>query len=363
MHRALVPVWLAVAIVSLASATAVAGDEPGRGEGKLILFASAEGYSLDSDYGPYDDTDGVLTADIVGSWSRGRFRVFGELLVSTEEQEMERLQLGWQLAPETFAWLGRFHQPSSVWNSLYHHGQYLQPSITRPAIEDWEDDGGILPQHVEGLLFETRRPLGSGDSHGFVLAAAGGIGPILTRNGLEPYEVFSSRTHDRRPAFGLRLMYLPDFTDDDGVGIVASHAEIGLDEIGNVAQSDHVDLDAYGVFVSWTSGPWQARGTVYRIRAGYDAPDPGSDQFWAGYVQVSRELGGEFTLLARYEDSDGASDSRYVRYFPDFVEERAVVNLRWDFSVRQALAVELASSKAREGRFRELRVQWSAAFQ
>ena len=361
MRGRLLPACLLVLTVVLPIRPAHANDHA-HGEGELVLFASAEGRTSDSDQEIYRDDEGVLTADVLGSWSKGRFRVFGELLLSTDEQELERLQLGWQLAPETFVWVGRFHQPSSVWNSFHHHGQYLQPSISRPVIEDWEDEGGILPQHVEGLFFERRHPLGSEARHGVVVAASAGIGPVLGPEGLEPYEVFSSRSYDRRPAVAMRLMYLPSFADDDGIGILASHTEIGLQDTPEQAGGDHVDLDVYGAYLTWTAGPWQTQAALYRIRAGFYPPSGGGEAFWAGYAQLRRELGAGLSLLARYEDSDGAGDSRYVALFPDFVEQRTVVDLRWDFATRHALSLEAATNHAREGQFNELRLQWSAAF-
>lgn len=33
--------------------------------------------------------------------------------------------------------IGRIHTPVSIWNSTYHHGQYLQTSITRPIIVEY----------------------------------------------------------------------------------------------------------------------------------------------------------------------------------------------------------------------------------
>jgi hypothetical protein len=364
MRGRLAPVCAWVSLAWLAAGPAAGSEqEHSHGEGKLVLFASAEGFILDGDSDTYDDEDGILTADVLGSWSLGRLRVLGELLLSTEEQEMERLQLGWQLAPDTFLWAGRFHQPASVWNSFHHHGQYLQPSITRPVIDDWEDEGGILPQHVEGFLFETRRPIGAGDGHGFMLAASAGIGPNLTEQGLEPYELFSSRSGDRHPAVGFRFMFLPTFVDDDGIGIVASHTEVGVHEGVGLPAADHLDLDVLGAYLVWTSGPWQTQATLYRVKAAYDEPATGSDEFWAGYLQARRELGSGLSALVRYDGSDGASRSRYVLLFDDFVAQRVVLDLRWDFAASQALSFEYANSLAREGRFNEFRLQWSAAFQ
>ena len=80
-----------------------------------------------------------LQADALLSLQKGPFKLFGEYLLSDHEGDLERFQLGWQLSGDTVIWIGRFHQPTSVWNHDHHHGQYLQTSITRPAIDEWED--------------------------------------------------------------------------------------------------------------------------------------------------------------------------------------------------------------------------------
>jgi len=344
-----------------AQASAEKHDGPGDGgRGDIVFFASAEVKAFRSDDPADDSNDLNVAGDVLGSWSAGKFRALGELLLSTEEQELERLQVGWQVRPEVFLWLGRFHQPASAWNAEYHHGQYLQPSITRPSIEEWEDDGGILPQHLEGLLLEARLPLGKG--RGMSLAAAAGVGPVLTAGRLGPLEIFKPRSVDRRPAFSLRAVFLPDFADEDGIGVLASHSEIGLEEASYFGPANHVDLGVVGLFVTWGRAPWQFASTLYAVRAEFDGQAGGSDDFLAGYAQLRWQPGSRFSVLGRYEGSADTGQSAYLALFPDFVRERAVLDLRWDFAGRNAISVEFASSKARPSDYRELRVQWSAAF-
>src|SRR5262252_557191 len=100
-------------------------EKPGN---ELVLFLSAEAHHIDTPV-PLNtlNEDAWFSADIVLALTRDRFRLFGEYLWSTEE---------------------------------HHHGRYLQTSITRPAIERWEDENGIIPQHIAGVLFDSRFPLG-----------------------------------------------------------------------------------------------------------------------------------------------------------------------------------------------------------
>jgi hypothetical protein len=49
---------------------------------------------------------------------------------------------------------GKFHTPFGYWNNAYHHGALIQPTIQRPNIVRFEDEGGFLPVHQVGLLLD-----------------------------------------------------------------------------------------------------------------------------------------------------------------------------------------------------------------
>ena len=65
--------------------------------------------------------------------------------------------------------------------------------------------------------------------------------------------------------------------------------------------------------------------------------------------------------LFRRADSAGASDSTYLRLLEQFARNRYLGGLRWDFTDRQALTVQLTDSHMLNGRFKDVRLQWSAA--
>ncbi|MGH8134710.1 MAG: hypothetical protein ACRER4_00045 [Steroidobacteraceae bacterium] len=347
---------------ALLAATASAGehDQHGNsGQGELVFFPFVDAETFDSDDPIYDTSELDLSVDVLGSWGAGRIRVLGELLLSTEEQDLERFQVGWEALPNTYLWLGRFHQPASVWNTRHHHGPYLQSSITRPAIELWEDEGGVLPQHLVGLLAETRRPMG--ETGGVSLAAGIGVGPALKTGSLEPLEAFEFHNFENRRSWSLRANWLPDFTGDDGIGLIASHSQIDIREANYPGPADRVDLDVAGLFVAWTHDPWRLDAALYAMRADFVGEGSADDNFTAGYLQLRRELGKKFSILGRFEDSADTSESRYLALFSDFTSQRTVLDFRWDFMRQQAITVEVATSQARDSDFRELRLQWSAA--
>jgi hypothetical protein len=136
--------------LSIVCSPTIRAQEPSH---DVVYFVSADAtrYSeARSDY--IDDIEFTPTVDVIYSRASGHFRMFGELLATDEEEELERFQLGWQLSDDTRFWLGRFHHSGTYWNTQHHHGQFLQTSITRPAIDEFEDTGGVLPMNVTGLL-------------------------------------------------------------------------------------------------------------------------------------------------------------------------------------------------------------------
>jgi len=347
-------------LISLLCTCPVSAESPTPPQGEVLVFASAEAFGFDDSKLQDNSLDGVLSADVLASWTSGRFRVLGELFLSTDEQELERLQVGWEIVPETQLWLGRFHQPGSFWNTRKHHGQYLQTSITRPAIEDWEDDSGVLPQHVEGLLLESRLELGP--SHGLTMSASFGAGPMLQDGRLEPDDLLDPRSGKRGASYGLQLTFLPDYSGSDEIGLVASHAEVMPGDAVRPYGADHVDLSVAGLFADFSRGPWRALSTVYWVRGEFaGTPDGPDDSFVSGYFQLQRRFGGNFTGLARLEASSGADRSAYVAQFHDFVERRSVLALRWDFARRHALTLEWADTDTLLDQYHEYRLQWSAA--
>lgn len=345
----LASVWVAVA--------ARADDQPQRAE--LLVFGSAEARGFE-DQPPLHSDDLLLTADFLGNWNSGRWHALAEVLLSTEEQEIERLQFGWEPVADTFLWIGRFHQPGSVWNTREHHGQYLQPSITRPSIEDWEDGGGVLPQHIEGLLFETRRPL-RGD-RAFALSTGVGISARLNDGALDPMDVLDPHRGSRKMSYSLQAALLPDFASDDSIGLVASHNELALAPAPGPAGSGQVNLSVLGAFLDLGRGPWQLTATAYAVEARFaGAIQAPPDRFDAGYLQLQRRFDTRLTLLARIEATRGTGNSPYLALLSGWIKQRLVADLRWDFAPRQALAIEVADSDAPAGDFREVRIQWSAA--
>lgn len=336
----------------------------GHPSSEFVLFASAEGHSFSSPASANElNEDANAIGDAVFAINRGRFRLFGEFQLSNQEHDLERMQVGMEIAPDTVVWVGRFHQPASAWNTEHHHGRYLQTAITRPSSELWEDEQGIIPQHISGLYVDSRRPFGT--RAGIQLSMGAGLGTTIQDTGLQEFDFLNPHTDGRRLSLSGRIAYLPDYVGTSVFGLLLAHNDMPVkdSQTAVLLQATDVQQNLYGAFVDWNRGPWQLHSALYDVAM--DLYDPGgsrAESFVAGYAQLERQLPHRFTAYAREENSSRASRSVYVQTnHPDFQLRRATLGLRWDFRRRQALTVEYTHGHSVRADQDAFRLQWSAA--
>jgi hypothetical protein len=313
------------------------------------------------------DADPWIDADVVFGVTEHQFRVFGEYYITPDERDLERFQMGFEFVPETVLWLGRFHQPASAWNTEHHHGQYLQTDITRPYIERWEDEQGIIPQHITGALFESRQSIGKDGA----IQISGGVGaaPALTKSSMEPIDLIGSNPGRHPLSVTARLAYLPEYVGASSVGLLFGHDDLtasGAHPLPSL-RSSQADLTIYGVYTDWNKEPWRFVGATYYVDVKLNQAAR-NESFISGYLQVERQLPGRFTVFGRLEESARMQESSYVALFDDhdgdieIALHRQALGLRWDYARRQALTLELAHVISLNQRSDEVRAQWSAAF-
>ncbi len=86
------------------------------------------------------------------------FSFLSESVVEFEQSgtnviDIERLMLKYEASNLLNIAVGRGHTAIGYWNRTFHHGAWLQTTIDRPALFEFEDDGGILPSHFVGIEF------------------------------------------------------------------------------------------------------------------------------------------------------------------------------------------------------------------
>ncbi|MGH9792338.1 MAG: hypothetical protein ACRD5W_14105, partial [Candidatus Acidiferrales bacterium] len=75
---------------------------------------------------------------------------------------------------------GRYHTPINYWNTAYHHGLWLQSTVSRPEMTQF--GGNFIPVHFIGLLAEGSIPSG-GVGLNYNVGLGNGRGEIISRGG------------------------------------------------------------------------------------------------------------------------------------------------------------------------------------
>jgi len=65
--------------------------------------------------------------------------------------DIERYQMLYSLSDYLNIWAGRGHTAIGYYNTAYHHSTWLQTTVDRPLLFQFEDRGGILPVHMVGV--------------------------------------------------------------------------------------------------------------------------------------------------------------------------------------------------------------------
>jgi hypothetical protein len=336
------------------------------GQHDLLLFLSAgPTYNEVTPEQSPDGSDFAAAADVVYSYTFKRFRFLGEYVATTHESELERFKFGWQTGEDTTGWIGRFHSPSRYWNAIYHHGQYLQTSITRPLIEQFEDDGGVLPTHITGFMFDTSSNLKR--ESGLQTVFSFGAAPVIGENALEPFDLLEPDS-DHGAAVDLRLAFLPDMLGDNQVGIILSWADLKVDENLTAEQLGLLRVEQYtiGAYLDWRWEDWRILTSVAYVDNQDELQTQTlKDDFVSGYIQAELNFHQNWILYGRLEESSGSEDSLYLTLFPNTIADRQVLGLRFDFAKLQALTLEVSRTieftgeDTQSDRFGQALLQWS----
>jgi hypothetical protein len=94
--------------------------------------------------------------------------------------EVERLIVRYDLNDRFKLSFGRYHTPINYWNTAFHHGSWLQTTISRPEMTQF--GGSFIPVHFIGSLAEGSLPA-SGLNLNYDLGVGNGRGSVISRGG------------------------------------------------------------------------------------------------------------------------------------------------------------------------------------
>lgn len=359
-----------VGLTGLAAAFILASSQVVRADSQhdMLVFLSAQQFEKFSASDPgLEDSDLGGTADFLYTFNSDNFRFLAEYIWTDTESEMERLQGAWVIDDNTMLWLGRFHAISNYWTTEYHHGQYMQTSISRPGLEEWEDESGPMPSHITGAWFEHQFSIKTQSAINFGLTA--GLAPKFEGQELLPFDVLDPTSgHDL--GVSTRIAYRPDVLSTNQVGLTIAYNDIAVESESNpnLADMDAIRQVTIGLFTNWRWNEWALSSNLmyFDIELQYLSGDV-NDDFMLGYVQAEYEATENWTLFGRVELGHGEDDSEYLQLLPAVIAHRHMLGVRWDFADSNALTIEIADTSTpteNDGHdnFKELRFQWSAVF-
>jgi hypothetical protein len=181
----------------------------------LAGFGNMDFADQDKSEGPRGFSEGQFVLHLVSSLSP-QVNVFAELSFTPRADagtsvngsppatgfnaEVERIIIRFDQSDELKVSFGRYHTPINWWNTAFHHGEWLQTTISRPEMVQF--GGKFIPVHFVGALAEGALP-SSGWNVNYQVGIGNGRGSVISRGG-------DAGDNNATPAWVLNLFAKPD---------------------------------------------------------------------------------------------------------------------------------------------------------
>ena len=178
----------------------------------LSGFADIDFAAQDKSEGPRGFSEGQFVLHVASALSP-RANFFGELSFTPRADagtgsppatgfnaEVERMIIRFDQSDRFKVSFGRYHTPVNWWNTAFHHGQWLQTTISRPEMIQF--GGKFLPVHFVGGLVEGSVPA-RGWNVNYQAGVGNGRGNVISRAG-------DAGDNNARPAWVVNLFAKPD---------------------------------------------------------------------------------------------------------------------------------------------------------
>jgi hypothetical protein len=300
-----------------------------------------------------DDPEGFAIGQAVAHLSAqldDSFGVFGEFSLTAHDDEYtieaERMFVKYEFSDLFKLSAGRYHTPIGYWNSAFHHGAWLQTTVSRPEMAKF--GSRIMPIHFVGTLIEGsvwRQGLGLSYMAGF----GNGRHEIISRAG-DTGEV------DGESAWTVQVNVAPE-------DIRGLKAGIGF-YTDRITPEDNQDIDETisSAYVVWADESPEILieylWATHELTA--DSSVKGDTTAW--YAQFAYRLGGkwrDWKPYLRFEDDD-IDDSDPLLGGQGLDYQGGILGVRWDFNRYAALKAEYRNEEfADMGRENNFRLQVS----
>lgn len=214
-----------------------------------------------------------------------RFTFFGEVSTTARadqfKTEIERSILKYDYSDKLKLSAGRYHTPINYWNVAFHHGGFLQTTISRPEMIRF--GGEFLPVHFVGVAAEGVFPAG-GLNLNYHAGMGNGRGAITSRPG-DAGDVNDSR------AITAGFFLKPDALYALRIGGAAYVDRVTLDSVA-------YDERIVSVHAIWTRDSPEVISEFVRVSHERNGSSSRTSDAW--YVQVAYRLAGRGSRLKPY---------------------------------------------------------------
>lgn len=291
----------------------------------------------------------------------GSTRVLGEYIIEEDETRLGRFKFGWEPSDSNILWLGRTHNPSSYWRDQYHHGGWLQPTINRPGITDFEFSGGVLPVISTGVAFEGGGAVTNLVGWSYVVNL--GITSVFGSEGLEAPSLAEADLNIHGSSFSTRLSYKFDsYSGGDEFGVFASNNHIANKQ----KTGDEYEQLVLGFFINWNISDLRLTSEFYSVNNEIDSNSSVArvtENFQNAYIMLDYILSDNWNAYTRYEDTVGEEGSRYLNNFPMFVLTRSLLGVRYSISRNQMVKFEVEKNELVSGEeYSQISAQWNFVY-
>lgn len=280
-----------------------------------------------------------------GSVLAPKLTFFGEVSLTARASSfnavVERAIIKYDFGDAAKLSFGRYHTPINWWNNAYHHGQWLQTTISRPEMTKF--GGRFVPVHFVGGLLEGVNPAG-----GMNLSYKAGVG---NGRGNDPSQAGDAGDSNNNRAWLLTADLRPDALYEMEVGAAFYNDKITFAETATTPKSEYLEKIVSAHFVWHSETPEVIAEWTRSSHEAETGPRRWDNDAW--YVLVAYRLPGSFERwkpYVRYEDVDidegDPTDGRLrllsagSPFGPDHDpvyggladREEAILGLRWDFT-------------------------------
>ncbi|HWD19192.1 MAG TPA: hypothetical protein VHB20_07920 [Verrucomicrobiae bacterium] len=259
-----------------------------------------------------------------------RANVLGDFIISDDNAEgfsieIERLIAHYTINDYFNVEAGRFNTDIGWYNNTFHNGTYFQTTVDRPTVYDFEDDGGILPIHMNGVSLNGDIPSGAARLH-YNLTVGNG------RSYDTNWSTFAADDNNDYKAVNISLYARPTGLPGLQVGTSLYHDTVANDQL---PRTDQWIGSLYGIYRT-PYFEWYNEGVIMRDSPRHDE----SHTTFAGYTQVSKKFGALRPYLRFNFRKASASDPLLANIGANYTEYGPTVGVRYDFTPMMAVKLE-----------------------